>query len=163
MSRGSRRHHALVLCCCFLLVPARLRAQVPTGSQVGVRLDAISSRAATVQFGMTANATAGVYVRLEANVAGGLAWHDGTQYGSARLDALSRFTLDPFLESRRALYGLGGVSMMYDGFERWRPRLLAGFGIEGPVRRGRVMALEVALGGGARVGLVVRRKRTFGR
>ncbi len=151
----------LVACSLFWSTPNQ--AQRPTGAQVGVRLDAIGSRAATAQGGFTVNAVAGLYIRLEGTVAGGWAWHHGSTYGAFRTDAAARFALDPFRESKHAFYGLGGLSLMYDGLERWRPRLLAGFGIEGPARHGRVIAAELALGGGARLGIVVRRARASGR
>jgi hypothetical protein len=109
------------------------------------------------------NVPIGLYVRLESTLAGGLATRDGITRGAARGDAVARFVLDPLRETRRGLYGIGGVSLMYDGFERWRPRLVAGIGLEGRERHGRVMALELALGGGARLGFVVRRARPRGR
>lgn len=163
MKSRSTWHLLGLVGCCALLVTGEALAQVPTGSQGGVRLDVITSRAPSLQAAASLNTTAGLYLRLESSVGGGVAWKGGRQYGAARIDGVARFTLDPFREAKHALYGLGGVSAMYDGFERWRPRLLVGFGIEGPVAHGRVAALELALGGGARIGLVLRRARPFGR
>jgi hypothetical protein len=152
-----------ILTLCALGVPHLASAQVPSGTQFGGRVEVITSRASTVHAGVSANTTAGLYLRLEGTVAGGPAWHEGSTYAAFRADGVARFLLDPFREARHAVYGLGGVSLMYDGLEDWRPRLLAGLGIEGRARQGRVVALELSLGGGARAALVVRRARRFGR
>lgn len=147
----------------LLLIAMPGGAQRPGGTQLGVRVDAIGSRATTLQAGVSANALAGLYIRLEGTIAGGSAWHDGAHYGAFRTDATARFALDPFRENKHAFYGLGGLSLLYDGLEKWRPRLLTGFGVEGPVRRRRVFAIELALGGGVRLGLVMRSARASGR
>lgn len=147
-----------------LVAPQHLDAQRVgpprvAGAQPEVRVDALGARAPTLEFGVGANVPAGLYVRLGLLAAGGSAWRRGSSRSAARVDATTRFLLDPFRESRVGLYGVGGVSAMYDGFEKWRARLLVGFGLEGPASHGRISSLEVALGGGLRVGLVVRRSR----
>lgn len=135
----------------------RIPTARPAGPQGELRVDAIGSRAPTLQLGVAANVPAGIYVRLGLLAAGGRAWHDGSSRSAARADATIRFLLDPFRESRVGLYGIGGVSAMYDGFEKWRARLLVGFGLEGPASRRLSPSLEVVLGGGLRLGVVVRR------
>ena len=75
-----------------------------------------------------------------------------------------RFLLDPFRERRWGPYGGAGVSAMYmgaggsiGGSGAWRGYLLAVAGLEGPAAHGILTSFEVGLGGGTRVGLVLRR------
>lgn len=138
-------------------------AQRPTGRQFEGRVDAIMARVPSVQGGVALNVPAGLYVRLGAAVAGGVAHHHGASRGAARGDVFARFLLDPFREAPHGLYGVGGISAMYDGFEKWRPRVLAGVGIEGAVRHGRSWGGELALGGGVRITLFMRSARASGR
>ena len=165
MKRHSVRRRGMVVAALAgsLALPRAAVAQAPSGGQLGFRVDALASRAPSLQGGVGGNIPAGLYVRLEATVAGGVAVRNGSTRAAARADAVARFVLDPLRESPRGLYGIGGLSLMYDGFERWRPRLVAGIGLEGKERGGRALALELALGGGARLGLVVRRARQRGR
>ena len=79
-----------------------------------------------------------------------------------RTDFVSRFSLDPFRQSRWAPYAGGGISGRYrselDGGSR--AYLLIFLGVEGPLPLGEmagwVPAFELGLGGGARVGIVLR-------
>jgi len=100
---------------------------------------------------------------LGATVAGGVAHRDGISHGAARGEVLARFLLDPFAEFPVALYGLGGLSAMVDPFEHTRPRVVVGLGIESRVRNRRAVAAELSLGGGVRLGALIRRGRRFGR
>lgn len=174
MSRGRRSPVASALalgCVLVSLASARaLTAQAapfasltPTGMQWELRLEGIAARTSALQGALAANAPAGRYVRLGALAAAGGAWRDGAQRASARVEGIARFLLDPFRESRLGLYGLGGVSLMYDGFEHSRPNVVVGVGVESTPRHGRLIAAELALGGGVRVALVVRRARRSGR
>lgn len=152
---------------------ASAQAQRPAGAQFEGRVDAIAAATPSLQGGVAFNAPAGLYVRLGVAAAGGIAWRDGASRGAtssqgasslaARTDLFARFLLDPFGQSRLGLYGVGGLSAMYDGFERWRPRVVAGVGLESRVAKGRVWGGELALGGGVRVALFVRNARAFGR
>ena len=80
-----------------------------------------------------------------------------------RTDLLSRFSLDPFRQSRWALYGGGGISGRYRSREDGGSHayLMLFLGVEGPLPVGRTSgwmpAFEVGLGGGARVGVILRR------
>lgn len=110
--------------------------------------------------GAGATIPAGVYTRLGLNGAVGIARTESASRTAARIDGTVRFLLDPFRQSDFGLYGLAGVSGMYREADGWTPRVLLGLGIEGKVRGGVASSLEVALGGGARVALVMRRART---
>ena len=144
-----------------LSVPAD--AQRAVGSQPEFRADVITSRDPTLQIGGGINVPAGIYARVGATVAGGVAVRDRSVRGAARLDAHARFLLDPFGEYPVGVYGMGGISVMYDGFERWRPLVTVGLGLESRARRGHTTAFEIALGGGVRLGVVMRRARATGR
>lgn len=154
---------ALVVACAIAIAASPAAAQAPRGAQVEGRLDAIAARTPTLQAGVGGNVPAGLYVRLAATAAAGLAVRDGATRGAARADLAARFHLDPFRESRFGLYGLAGLSAMGDGFEGWRPRVLVGLGLESRPRGGRVLAGELALGGGVRAAVVLRRARARGR
>lgn len=135
----------------------------PSGAQWEGRLEGIFARTSALQGGIAVNVPAGRYVRIGALGAAGAAWANGEQRASARLEGVARFLLDPFRESRFGLYGVGGVSVMYDGFEHTRPNVVVGAGVEGTPRNGRAIAAELALGGGVRVAVVLRRARRTGR
>ncbi|HYU52339.1 MAG TPA: hypothetical protein VEK37_05315, partial [Gemmatimonadaceae bacterium] len=127
--------------------------------QTEARLDGIIAHTTGVEAGLGLSIPAGIYVR-SGLVAGVGAGRHGVE---GRTDLISRFSLDPFRQSRWAPYGGGGVSGRYrsklDGGSR--AYLLIFFGVEGPLRLGRtsgfVPAFELGLGGGARVGVVLRR------
>ncbi|HEX4934802.1 MAG TPA: hypothetical protein VFV33_16545 [Gemmatimonadaceae bacterium] len=145
------------------IAPRRAAAQRPSGRQFEARLDAIAASTPALQLGAGVNIPAGLYVRLGATAAGGLAHRDGVTHGSARAEVIARFLLDPFNEFPLALYGLGGLSAMVDPFEEWRPRVVVGLGLESRVRNRRAIAAELSVGGGVRIGAVIRRGRRLGR
>jgi hypothetical protein len=135
-------------------------AQLPQQPlQTELRLDGIVAHTAGVEAGLGITIPAGLYVR-SGLVAGVGAGRHGVE---GRTDLISRFSLDPFRQSRWAPYGGGGVSGRYrsklDGGSRGY--LLVFFGVEGPLPLGRtsglVPAFELGLGGGARVGVILRR------
>lgn len=151
----------LVAAACGL--PMLAQAQRPAGVQPEFRLEFIARDEGTMLAGLGANVPAGLYTRLGIDGAAGWARVNGSTGTAARIDASARFLLDPFRQFRFGLYGLGGVSAMYVEGDDWTPRVLLGLGLEGRLR-GRTMAsLEVALGGGTRVAVVLRRARMGGR
>ena len=141
-------------------------AQQPPGAPVApeVRVDLITGHAPAVQFGAGVQIPAGYYARIGLDVAAGVAVGSDAAAGSprqgldGRVDLLARFLLDPF---RQSAYGLslgGGASLRAEQGDHARPFLLVALDIEG--RRsthGVVPAVQVGLGGGARVGVVLRR------
>src|SRR5437762_2893244 len=143
-----------------LAVPAVAAGQLPQQPvQVEGRLDGIFARNTGVEAGLGLTVPSGIYVRsgLVAGLGAGLHGVEG------RTDFVARFSLDPFRQSRWAPYAGGGVSGRYrsslDGGSR--AYLLIFLGVEGPLPRGRTEgwapAVEVGLGGGARVAIVIRR------
>lgn len=157
-----RRHRAaFVALAAVACIAPHARAQLPTPSvEPEVRLDAIAGHQPAVQLGAGIQIPMGYYVRM------GLVGAVGVPTGSdapsprradARADLLVRFLLDPF---RQSAYGLsigGGLSARAEPGDRVRPRLLVALDLEG--RRsshGLVPALQVGLGGGVRIGVVLR-------
>ena len=134
-------------------------AQTPTQSvQSEVRVDAIFARSSGVEAGFGVSVPAGIYVRT--GLVGGVG--TGRRGVESRADFIARFSLDPFRQSRWAPYAGAGLS------GRFRPAgdggakgfLQVFLGLEGPLPdrqlSGWVPALEVGLGGGARVGVILR-------
>ena len=143
-----------------LAVPVAGVAQQPQQRlQMEGRLDAIIARSTGVEAALGVSVPSGIYVRsgLVAGIGAGRHGLEG------RTDLFSRFSLDPFRQSRWAPYGGAGISGRYrskfDGGSR--AYLLVFLGVEGPLALGRtsgiVPAFELGLGGGARVGVVLRR------
>jgi len=123
------------------------------------RVDAIFARSGAVEAAYGFTVPAGIYVRtgLVAGIGAG-------RYGvEGRTDAIARFSMDPFRQSRWAPYAGAGLSGRYrserDGGSR--AYLLVYLGVEGPLALGAlegwVPAFELGLGGGARVGVILRK------
>jgi hypothetical protein len=141
-------------------------AQVPPfkpAVQSEVRLDALAGPPAGVQMGVGANIPMGYYVRFAADVAGGASWRDGATVASGRADLVARYLLDPFKEFKWGPYGGAGFSALWERGASWRGALLLLLGVEGPARPGWRTSVELGLGGGARLGVVLRRARSNGR
>ncbi len=123
------------------------------------RIDAIFAQSGGVEAAYGFTVPAGIYVR-SGLVAGIGAGRHGVE---GRTDLIARFSLDPFRQSRWAPYGGAGLSGRYrsklDGGSR--AYLLVFLGVEGPLPLGEtsgwVPAVELGLGGGARVGVILRR------
>ena len=135
-------------------------AQIPTQPlQSEVRVDGIFARSSGVEAGYGISIPTGIYVRT--GLVGGVG--AGRHGVESRADFISRFSLDPFRQSRWAPYAGAGLS------GRFRPAddggakgfLLVFLGLEGPLPdrqlSGWVPAFEVGLGGGARVAVIFRK------
>ena len=131
--------------------------QQPVQSEV--RVDGLVATNSGLHMGLGVSIPAGIYVRTGLIGAVG-----GGSHGlESRLDLLGRFSLDPFRQNRWGPYGGAGIS------GRFRPTaaggsrayLLVYLGLEGPLgvgdRTGWVPAFELGLGGGTRVGIILRR------
>jgi hypothetical protein len=143
-----------------VLVPAATLSQTPQQPlQVEGRVDAIIARTTGVEAGLGLSVPSGIYMRTGL-VAGVGAGRHGVE---GRTDLISRFSLDPFRQSRWAPYGGAGVSGRYrtklDGGSH--AYLMIFLGVEGPLALGAtsgiVPAFEVGLGGGARFAVILRR------
>lgn len=127
------------------------------------RLDELVAHRAATQAGMGVMIPAGVYVRFGVVAAAGVVTGGAQPVGaSARVDAVGRFLLDPLAEHAWGPYLAGGATYRADARDRGRAYLLAMVGVEGP-RHGRIVpAIEAGIGGGVRVGVVLRRGQVTG-
>lgn len=140
----------------LVLGAPRLHAQSATAVQPELRVDVLAPHPAAAQLGAGLEIPFGWYTRLGLVVGGGAARDSGIVVGSGRADAIVRFLLDPFRESRWGLSFGGGVSVRYEPLRGWREYLAVVADVEGPARGPVIPALQVGLGGGARIGLVLR-------
>lgn len=121
-----------------------------------LRLDALLGQPGALQLGVGVAIPMGTYARLAVIGAGGVASQDGETAGSARADVIMRFLLDPFRQERWGLSAGGGVSVRYDEGAGWRPFLALVLDLEGPRTGALSPAVQLGLGGGARIGVVLR-------
>lgn len=127
--------------------------------QAEYRLDALVAHTTGVEASLGLSVPAGLYMRTGVVAGIGAAAHGA----EGRTDLFSRFSLDPFRQSRWAPYAGGGISGRYrserDGGAH--AYLLIFLGVEGPLPTGRtsgiVPAFELGLGGGARFSVILRR------
>jgi hypothetical protein len=131
--------------------------QAPPRWQPEARADFIGARAEAAHIGFGLTAPAGMYVRLGIVGAAGQAWANGESMAAGGVEGLVRFVVDPLREFRWAPYAAGGIGSIYDRSEKWRGVLVGVLGVEGPVLGHVVPAIEAGFGGGARVGVAVRR------
>ena len=133
---------------------------VRTAPQWEFRQDATVSREPGAHLGVGVNVRADYYVRLGVALsAGAFQRDDNVWVGSQRLDLTARYLLDPFGERPRGWYGGGGVSIAQRPGERATAALLLLVGLEGRARRVVIPAVELGVGDGVRVGVVLRRPR----
>ena len=127
----------------------------PVRAQFSV--DALAASHLSLEGGLGVIVPAGIYVRTSLVGASGYTWIHGTTKSASRVEVVSRFLLDPF---REAPFGLSlggglGVTNASDG-SRWRPYLALVTDLELTGAGGWTPAIQAGLGGGARLGLVLR-------
>jgi hypothetical protein len=120
-----------------------------------LRLDAIAANPAAVHVGAGFTIAMGTYVRSGFDAAIGQS-EDGI---SGRIDLVNRFHLDPFRQHRWAPYAGGGMTARFDDNRTNRYYLLVFLGIDSPAKKGIATSIEAGLGGGARLGIVLRKAR----
>jgi hypothetical protein len=147
-----------------LAMPAAAQGVVLPTAQPELRADLIAHRDQTVlQVGGGVEIPAGYYVRVGVlgavgpRVISGSSLRDGLPAMGGRVDVLARFLLDPFRQTRWGLSAGGGLSLRADPGGPVRPQLLVAVDLEGRrSARGVSPAFQVGLGGGLRVGGVLR-------
>ncbi len=154
------KHLAALFTAVALVSPAAASAQrAEQKVQAEGRVDGIFSEQTAVHAGLGLSVPAGLYVRTGLVLGAGVGRHGF----DARTDLIGRFSFDPLRQSRWAPYAGAGVSARFNSTAEGGAKgyLLFFLGIEGPVPRGRtasmVPAFEIGLGGGARVGIILRR------
>ena len=143
------------------LALAQLAPQLP-GPMPEIRLDVIAGHQAAVQLGAGVQIPAGYYARIGVDVGIGVQGSSSTlsthRSVDGRLDVLARFLLDPFRQARYGFSVGGGISLRAEPGDVVRPVLLVAADLEGRrATNGWVPALQVGLGGGVRIGVVLRR------
>ena len=140
-------------------VISELSAQTgPPPAYPELRVDAIVGRGTALHAGGGVVLPMGPYVRLGVIGAAGATWRDGSTKASGRLDAVARYLLDPFREVPLGLSLGGGLTLPYaSGEKTLRPYLTAVVDLEARRRGGLTPALQIGVGGGARIGLALRR------
>jgi len=124
------------------------------------RLDAIFGTGTKAHAGAGVVFPMGTYVRLGLTGAAGVAWRAGASRESGRVDVIGRFLLDPFRELPVGFSLGGGLSMPLGEGTRARPQLAIVVDVEGRKRGPFSPAFQIGLGGGARVGIVLRGSAT---
>lgn len=147
-----------------LVSPLGAQAPVRAMPQPEARLDAVVTPGGGVLTGVGVNRRFGWYARGGATLSVG-AVRDGDGWAATqRLELVSRFLFDPFGEHRRGVYGGVGVAVRHLAGDVTRPELVLVAGVEGPrVGNAPIPSVEVALGGGLRIGMVWRKRRPVGR
>jgi hypothetical protein len=153
-----------VLTVLMLLTPARETSAQPVSARAPTlrftaRVDAFMARSEALHAGLGIATDLGSYVRLDAALAGGAAQVERTTVASGRAEVVARFLLDPFRQSRWGFYGGGGLIARYDDGPGATGYLTLLVGAELPGTGRTLKAVEVGVGGGTRIGLVIRRGR----
>jgi hypothetical protein len=149
---------ALPLVALSLAAPAGAQAALSPPAYNELRADVIVARNTKVEVGGGRVFPLGSYVRLSLDAAVGAPFSSDAPYVSARADAVGRFLLDPFREIPVALSLGGGVSVPYPPpGSPVRPYLTLVADVEGRMHGAWTPALQLGLGGGARIGVVLRR------
>ncbi len=138
---------------CPLSAAAQRPVETARRAAIEGRVDAIAAGPAAVHVATGFTIRTGTYLRSGIDAGVG-ASSDGL---SGRIDLVNRFHLDPFRQSRWAPYGGGGLGARFDNRRRGRAYLLVFAGLDGPVTRGLTTSLEAGLGGGGRIGMIIRR------
>ena len=112
--------------------------------------------------GAALNVPAGYYVRIGAGVAAGREIGANPQ-NAGRAEVTVRFLADPFAEGRWGPYAGAGVGMDWRDNQFGRTAAVLVAGTDLPTRARWQPAVEVGVGGGARVAVVLRRARRAGR
>jgi hypothetical protein len=144
---GSRLCFSLLF---SVLLPAKAFSQSPEA-----RIDGIAANPAAVQGGAGIIFSPGTYLR--SGIEGGIGASENGLSG--RFDIVNRFHLDPFREHKWAPYGGGGITTRFDKDRRTRIYLLLIAGVDGPARHGLSTSIEAGLGGGARLGVILRKTK----
>ena len=160
LGTGSRRVRcpawSIALCLNLLAISLAHAQQEPLRPYPEVRADAVVGRPNSALLGAGLQVPLGYYARFGLDASGGIARSNAESLGIARADAIVRFLLDPFRETKLALSAGAGVSVRYLEHDGVRPYLALLLDLEAKRAAGITPALQVGLGGGLRLGMVLR-------
>lgn len=160
LSRTGRAMCAIAIVCGTSLAHAQGRG--PRWAPEA-RADVFAARTTALHGAIGANIIIGNYVRIGMLAGAGSRRIDSVWRASGRADLVARFHVDPFGESRWGAYAGGGATYFVDRGVPGRARAVVVIGVEGPPARHWMTGIELGLGGGARVGVTLRRARTIAR
>jgi hypothetical protein len=151
---------ALLPALAIALLPPGAGAQIDTRPLPQIRADLIVGARPAVQVGAGLQIPLGIYVRagIDAAVGSRIGEVPTSSRLDGRVDLLARFLLDPFRQSPWGFSAGGGVSLRAEPGDRVRPLLLVAVDLEGRrSMRGVAPAVQLGLGGGVRIGMILRR------
>lgn len=144
------------------------RLRGPGGLKLEGRMEVVAARDATYEVGPGVSYPLSSYARGALSVTGGLpigevsaeevGGEEDVPNGIGRAEGVVRFLLDPFKERERGFYAGAGVGVRWVADTPGTAYLLLLVGLEGEVARVPA-AVELGVGDGARVALVLRQPR----
>lgn len=147
----------IALASAIVLAPRALRAQEHPRTVPELRLDATSAHIPRLELSAGAVIPVGIYVRLALTAGAGVTKQDDRYRSAGRADAIARFELDPLKQHTHGAWVGGGLSLLGRDGPHVRAYLALAAGIEFKQRHGWVPSIDAGLGGGARIGIGVRR------
>jgi len=144
-------------------VPCAAQAfRITPSVQPEVIAGAVATGEPAVLAGVGLNVPAGYYVRVASTVSAGrgASAGDGTV---VRAEVVGRFLTDPFRQRRRGAYFGAGLASQWRGRDRGRSAVVLVAGLDLSDGPGWRPALELGVGGGLRMSVVLRRTRIGGR
>jgi hypothetical protein len=152
---------SLVMLMAVLAIPAHAQRQLARGPRPELKIEGTTGRPQALQLIAGVAIPLGNYVRFALAAGGGMARGDDAdrRIASARADVAARFLLDPYRESRWGLSAGGGLTVRHEPGHGTRGYLAILLDLEAPPTGRIVPAIQVGLGGGARVGVLLRGTR----
>jgi hypothetical protein len=120
------------------------------------RADALVAQGAGALVGAMMHLPLGTYARIGVGVGSGAVLHDGATRSVTRADVIFRGLFDPLRETRRGVSLGGGLTVTNARDGEWRPYVALVVDFEGARRGGYAPAVQLGLGGGARLGFALR-------
>jgi hypothetical protein len=153
-ARGASVARGAAVALFFLVHRAAAQAVTPI-AEPELRTDVIAAHSTAFEAAGGVAFVTGDYLRLGGDLGLGVVTGGGQRVRlGSRIDATGRFHLDS-AATHWGPYLVAGVSYRADARERGALYLLAALGVHAPATAGIVPAMEVGLGGGVRVGLVL--------
>jgi hypothetical protein len=139
------------------LLASSLHAQIsrPTRS-LEWRVDALVAQGTGALGGAMLHLPLSTYARVGLGAESGVVVHGGATRSVTRADVIFRGLFDPLRETPRGVSIGGGVTVTNARDGDWRPYVALVVDFEGARRGGYAPAVQLGLGGGARLGFALR-------